>query len=87
MRQIDSKTGMYSCKSISSLVFTLGKAIFSRSVKHHCITIFAMELEYVLITFEMAKEAVRLRKFLLDLKLIHSSSHPITLYYDSTMEL
>ena len=42
-----------------------------------------MEAEYVA-TCEVAKEVVWLRKFLIDLQVVPSASHSMTLYYDNS---
>ena len=70
-------------KSTSGYVFTLnGGATCWRSVKQTCVADFTTEAEYVAAS-EAAKEAVWLKKFLLDLQVIMSVDRPITLYCDN----
>ena len=65
-------------------MFTLnGGAICWRSVKQTCVADSTTEVEYVA-TFKAAKEAVWLKKFLLDLQVIPSADRPITLYCDNS---
>ena len=65
-------------------VFTLnGGAICSRSVKQTCVADSTTEAEYVAAS-EVAKEALWLKKFLLDLQVILSADRPITLYCDNS---
>ena len=73
-----------STKSTSRYVFTLnGGAICWRSVKQTCVVDSTTEAEYVA-TSEAAKEAVWLKKFLMDLQVIPSADRPITLYCDNS---
>ena len=73
-----------SSKSTLGYVFTLnGGAIFWRSVKQTCVAHSTTEAEYVA-TSEAVKEAVWLKKFLLDLHVIPSADRPITLYCDNS---
>ena len=70
-------------KSTSGYVFTLnGGAICWMSVKQTCVADSTTEAEYVAAS-EAAKEAVWLKKFLLDLQVIPSANRPITLYCDN----
>ena len=65
-------------------MFTLnGGAICWRSVKQTCVVDSTTEAEYVS-AFEAVKEAVWLKKFLLDLHVIPSADRPITLYCDNS---
>ena len=67
-------------KSTSGYVFTLGGAVVSwRSIKQSCIADSTMEAEYV-----AAKEAVWLRKFLMELGVIAKAVEPMILYYDNS---
>ena len=71
-------------KSIYGYVFTLnGGAIFWRSVKQTCIANSTTEAEYVAAS-EATKEAVWMKKFLMDLQVIPSADRPITLYCDNS---
>ena len=71
-------------KSTFGYVFTLnGGAICWRSVKQTCVADSTTEAEYVA-AFEVVKEAVWLKKFLLDLQVIPSADLPITLYCDTS---
>ncbi|KAL4033283.1 hypothetical protein IC575_006370 [Cucumis melo] len=71
-------------KSTSGSVFTLnGGAVVWRSIKQGCIADSTMEAEYVA-ACEAAKEAVWLRKFLIDLEVVPNMSKPITLYCDNS---
>ena len=71
-------------KSTYGYVFTLnGGAICWRSVKQTCVADSTNEAEYVA-AFEAAKEAVWLKKFLLDLQVILSVDRPITFYCDNS---
>ena len=64
-------------------MFTLnGGAICWRSVKQTCVADSTTEAEYVAAS-KAAKEAVWLKKFLMDLQVIPSANRPITLYYDN----
>ena len=65
-------------------MFTLnGGAICWRSVKQTCVADSTTEAEYVAAS-EAAKEAVWLKKFLLDLHVISSVDRLITLYCDNS---
>ncbi|KAA0037131.1 gag/pol protein [Cucumis melo var. makuwa] len=71
-------------KSTLGLVFTLnGGAVVWRSIKQGCIANSTMEAEYVA-ACETAKEAVWLRKFQHDLKVVPNKNLPITLYCDNS---
>ena len=76
----DFQSSKDSRKFTSSYVFTLGSGAISwRSIKQSCIADSTMEAEYV-----AAKEAVWLRNFLLDLRMVLSMQLPITLYCDNS---
>ena len=63
-------------KSTSGSVFTLnGGSVVWRSVKQSCIADSTMEAEYVA-ACEAAKEAVWLRKFLIDLEVVPDAEQP-----------
>ncbi|KAA0058448.1 retrovirus-related pol polyprotein from transposon tnt 1-94 [Cucumis melo var. makuwa] len=80
----DFQTDRDSRKSTSGLVFTLnGGAVVWRSIKQGCIADFTMEAEYVA-ACEAAKEAIWLRKFLIDLEVVLTMSKPIILYCDNS---
>ena len=69
---LDFQSDSYSRKSTSGYVFTLGgRAISWRSVKQSCVADSTKESEYVA-TSEVAKEAVWLRNFLMDLDVVPS---------------
>ena len=71
-------------KSTSRYVFTLGGAAVSwRSIKQSCIADSTMEAEYVA-TSEAAKEAIWLRKFLMELGVIAKAIDPMILYSDNS---
>ncbi|KAA0047423.1 gag/pol protein [Cucumis melo var. makuwa] len=71
-------------KSTSGSVFTLnGGAVVWRSIKQSYITDSTMETEYVA-TCEALKEAVWLKKFSTDLKVVPNMHLPITLYCDNS---
>ena len=71
-------------KSTSGYVFTLyGGAVCWRSIKQTCVTDSTTEAEYVAAS-EAAKEAVWLKKFIMDLQVIPSAGRPITLYCDNS---
>ena len=71
-------------ESTSGYVFILnGGAICWRSVKQTCVADSIIEAEYV-IAFEAVKEAVWLKKFLLDLQVIPSADQPFTFYCDNS---
>ena len=71
-------------KSTSGYVFTLnGGAICWRSVKQTCVAESTTKAECVAAS-EAAKEAVWLKKFLMDLQVILSADWPITLYCDNS---
>ena len=72
-------------KSTSGYVFTLNSgAICWKSVKKTCVADSTTEAEYVAAS-KAAKEAVWLKKFLLDLQVIPSADRPITLYCDGAV--
>src|ERR1051325_9452532 len=80
----DFQTDIDSRKSTSGSVFILNKgAIVWRSIKQSCIADSTMEAEYVA-ACEAAKEAVWLRKFLIDLEVVPDMQLPITLYCDNS---
>ena len=71
-------------KSTSGSVFTLnGVSVVWRSVKQSCIADSTMEAEYVA-ACEAAKEAVWLRKFLIDLEVVPDAEQPMTLFCDNS---
>ena len=71
-------------KTTFGYVFTLnGGAICWRSVKQTCVADSTTEVEY-LAASEAMKEAVWLKKFLMDLQVIPSADQPITLYCDNS---
>ena len=70
-------------KSTSGCVFTLGGGAISwRRVKQSCIADSTMEVEYVA-AYEVAKEAVWLKKFLSDLGVVRIEQVPITLFCEN----
>ena len=70
-------------KSTSGSVFTLnGGSVVWRSVKQSCIADSTMEAEYVA-ACEVAKEAVWLQKFLMDLEVVQDAEQPMTLFCDN----
>ena len=76
----DFQTDKDARKSISGLVFTLNRRVVVwRSIKQTCIIDSTMEVEYVA-TFEATTEALWLRKFLTDLKVVPNMHLSITLY-------
>ena len=71
-------------KSTSGYVFTLyGGAVCWRSIKQTCVADSTTEAEYVAAS-EAAKEAVWLKKFIMDLQVIPSAGRPITLNCDNS---
>ena len=71
-------------KSTSGYVFTMGGATVSwRSINQSCIADSTMEAEYVA-TLEAAKEAVWLRKFIMELGVIAKAIDPMILYCDNS---
>ena len=71
-------------REISGSVFTLGGgAIVWRSIKQSYIADSTKEAEYV-VACEAAKEAVRLRKLLVDLEVVPDMDNPLTLYCDNS---
>ena len=71
-------------RSTSGSVFTLnGGSVVWRSIKQSCIADSTMEAEYVA-ACEAAKEAVWLRKFLIDLEVVPDAAQPMTLYCDNS---
>ena len=71
-------------KSTSGHIFTLGGGAVSwRSIKQKCIADSTTEAEYVA-TCEVAKEAIWLKKFLMELGVVPASLSPITLYCDNS---
>ena len=66
----------YSRKLTSRHLFTLGGGAVSwRSIKHKCIAYSTTEVEYVG-ACEVAKEAVWLKKFLMELEVVPASLSP-----------
>ena len=71
-------------KSTSGYVFTFGGVAVSwRSIKQSCIANSTMEVEYVAAS-KVTKEAVRLRKFLMELGVIAKVIDPMILYCDNS---
>ena len=71
-------------KSTSGYVFTLnGGTICWRIFKQTCVADSTTEAKYMAAS-KAAKEAVRLKKFLMDLQVIPSADRPITLYCDNS---
>ena len=71
-------------KSTSIYVFTLGGAVVNwRSIKKSCIVDSTMEAEYV-VASEAAKEAVMLKKFLMELGVIVKVVDPMILCCDNS---
>ena len=71
-------------KSTSRYVFTSGGAVVSwRSIKQSCIADSTMEAKYVA-TSKATKEAVWLRKFLMELGVIAKAIDPMILYCDNS---
>ena len=80
---LDFQSDRDSCKSTFDFVFTLsGGSVSWKSVKESCITNSAMEVEYVA-TFEVAKKAIWLQKFLLGLGVVHLAISPLVLFCDN----
>ena len=78
------QSDLESRKSISGYVFNFGGGAISwRSVKQSSIVESTMEAEYI-VAYEATKEAVWLRNFLMDLRVVPSAQSAITLYYDSS---
>ena len=70
-------------KSTSGYVFMLGGgAISRRSIKQECTADSTSEAEYVA-ACEAAKEAVWLKRFLMELGVVPLAPQPLTVYYDS----
>ncbi|KAA0035827.1 gag/pol protein [Cucumis melo var. makuwa] len=75
---------LYARKSTSGSIFTLnGRVVVWRNIKQSCIADSTMEAEYVA-ACEAAKEAVWLKKFLIDLEVVPNMHLPITLYCDNS---
>ena len=53
------------------------------SIKHKCIADSTTEAEYV-VACEVAKEAIWLKKFLMELEVVPVSLYPLTLYCDNS---
>ncbi|KAL0546795.1 hypothetical protein IC582_016708 [Cucumis melo] len=80
----DFQTDKDGRKSTSGSVFTLnGGGVVWRSIKQSCIAESTMEAEYVA-ACEAAKEAVWLKKFLIDLEVVPNMHLSITLYCDNS---
>ena len=80
----DFQTDRDSRRSTSGSVFTLnGGLMVWRSVKQSCIADSTIEAEHVA-ACEAAKEAVWLRKFLIDLEIVSDAAQPMTLYCDNS---
>ena len=73
----DFQTDRDSRRSTSGSVFTLnGGSVVWRSIKQSCIADSTMEAEYV-VACEAAKEAVWLRKFLINIEVVLDAAQPI----------
>ena len=71
-------------KSTSSSVLTLGGGAVSwKSVKRSCIVDAIMKAEYIA-TYEAAKEAIWLKKFLSNLGVVRIEQVPITLFCNNS---
>ena len=75
-------------KSTSRYVFTFGGAVVNwRSIKQSCIAESTMEAEYMEVEYvvasEVAKEAVWLKKFLMELGIIAKAVDPMILCCDN----
>ena len=71
-------------KSVSGFIFTLnGGAICYKSFKQHTVADSVCEAEYVAAS-DAAKEAVWLRKFIIELEVAPSLVGPVLLYCDSS---
>ena len=71
-------------KSTFGHLFTLrGGAVSWRSIKQNCMADSTTEVEYVA-ACEAAKEAVWLKKFLMELEVVPASLSPITMYCDNS---
>ena len=71
-------------KLTSGHLFTLGcGAVSWRSIKQKCIADSTIKVEYVA-SYEVAKEAIWLKKFLMELEVVLASLSPITLYCDNS---
>lgn len=69
--------------STFNFIFTLGGAIvIQKSVKQSCIVNSTIEAKYI-VTFEVEKEVVWLRKFLMGLGVVLLPIPPMTLFYDN----
>lgn len=79
----DFQSYMDSRQSTSNFVFTLGGAtVIQKSVKQSCIVNSTMEAKYIA-TFEVEKEVIWLRKFLMRLRVVSLLILPMTLFYDN----
>ena len=80
----DFQSCLDSRKSTSGSVFTLGGgSVVWRSVKQTCTSDSTMEAEYVAAS-DASKEAVWLRKFLMDLEVVPGVDKPLRLYCDNS---
>ena len=71
-------------KSTSGYVFMLGGGAISwRSIKQECTADSTSEAEYMA-ACEAAKEAVWLKRFLMELGVVPLARQPLTVYYDSS---
>ena len=71
------------CNSTSIFVFTLGsRAVNWKSMKQSCIANFTMKFKYVT-TFEVAKEVVWLRKFLMGLEVVPLVVLTLVLFFNN----
>ncbi|PKU62438.1 Retrovirus-related Pol polyprotein from transposon TNT 1-94 [Dendrobium catenatum] len=80
----DFQSDIDESKSTSDSIFILGGgAIVWRSIKQSCISDSTMKAEYVVAT-EAAKEAVWLRNFQIELKVVPNFEKPLTLFCDNS---
>ena len=71
-------------KSTSEHIFTLGiGAVSWMSIKQKCIADSITEVEYIA-ACKATKEAVWLKKFLMELEVVPASLSPIMMYYDNS---
>ena len=72
------------CQSTSSFIFTVGSVLASwRSVNQSCILGSTMKVEYI-IAFEIKKEVVWIRKFLMELRVLLFAIQLMILFCDNS---
>ena len=72
------------CKSISGYVFTLNGGVVSwKSTKQQIVADLVTKVEYIAVS-EAAKEAIWMKKFIIELGIVSEIQYPVPLFCDNT---